>query len=126
MADRGACCLGEPRIEEIVTTFIGHSVDLAFRIVTAQIKREAFLSTVIRVEKEPWGVGAPVQHPIRQETIVMTTVSYMTEVPAVEKIEGITYAATEQQKSYTRSRRSKGDVIAPVTVVLCIYLYFTG
>jgi SSS family solute:Na+ symporter len=62
--------------------------------------------------------------------IVMVTVSYMTEVPALEKIEGLTYATTtDAQKSYTRASWSKGDVIASITVVLLIisaYLYFTG
>ncbi len=61
--------------------------------------------------------------------IVMIGVSYMTQEPSYEKIEGLTFSTTTAiQKEETRSSWSKGDVIASVILVLsilAIYLYFS-
>jgi SSS family solute:Na+ symporter len=61
---------------------------------------------------------------------VMVIVSYMTEEPAYEKINGLTFATTSNEdKKSSRASWSKGDVIASVIVVLLIlaaYLSFTG
>ena len=61
---------------------------------------------------------------------VMIVVSYMTQPPAYEKIDGLTYGTTSiSDKQQSRSTWSKGDVIASVIVLLLIiaaYLYFTG
>ncbi len=61
--------------------------------------------------------------------IVMIGVSYMTEEPSYEKIEGLTFSTTTAiQKEETRSSWSTGDVIASVILVLsilAIYLYFS-
>jgi SSS family solute:Na+ symporter len=62
--------------------------------------------------------------------IVMVTVSYATEAPALDRIVGLTYGTTtKEQKEYTRGSWSKGDIIASILVVCLIisaYLYFTG
>ena len=62
--------------------------------------------------------------------IVMTTVSYMTNVPAYEKINGLTYGTTSaDDKKLSRQSWSKGDVITSVIVIILIvaaYLYFRG
>jgi solute:Na+ symporter, SSS family len=62
--------------------------------------------------------------------VVMLVVSYMTQPPAYEKIDGLTYGTTSiTDKQKSRSTWSRGDVIASVIVLLLIiaaYLYFTG
>jgi SSS family solute:Na+ symporter len=62
--------------------------------------------------------------------IVMIVVSYMTEEPAYEKINGLTYATTShKEREASRASWSKGDVIASGMVLMLIlmaYLYFTG
>ena len=62
--------------------------------------------------------------------VVMVAVSYATEAPSLQKIEGLTYATTTSaQKEHTRLSWSRGDVIASAIVMICIvgaYLYFTG
>lgn len=62
--------------------------------------------------------------------VVMIVVSYLTKAPALEKIEGLTYATvTEEHRTRSRTSWDKRDVIASVVVVLAIltaYLYFTG
>jgi len=63
-------------------------------------------------------------------SIVMILVSYMTEPPDVERIQGLTYA-TVSVEDRQKSRRSwdKRDVAASVAVLIAIvaaYLYFSG
>jgi len=62
--------------------------------------------------------------------VVMVVVSYLSEAPSPERIQGLTYGtATEEQRRKTRESWSWGDVLASVLVVVCIvaaYLYFTG
>jgi SSS family solute:Na+ symporter len=62
--------------------------------------------------------------------IVMVAVSYMTEEPAYEKINGLTYATTTREdRDASRASWSKGDVIASgmvLALILAAYLYFTG
>lgn len=61
---------------------------------------------------------------------VMIAVSYMTEEPAYEKINGLTYATTTRaDRDASRASWSKGDVIASgmvLALILAAYLYFTG
>ncbi|MGD2034870.1 MAG: sodium:solute symporter [Bacteroidales bacterium] len=62
--------------------------------------------------------------------VVMIVVSYMTNAPAYEKIDGLTFGTTsENDKKLTRESWSKGDVISSVIVIILIvaaYLYFRG
>jgi len=62
--------------------------------------------------------------------VVMVGVSYMTEAPALERIQGLTFATTSaDERALSRSSWGRGDVIASVIVVLLIvmaYLYFRG
>ena len=62
--------------------------------------------------------------------IVMVAVSYATEQPAYEKIQGLTYGTlSDEDRKTSRSSWSAGDVITSVLVVVLIlmaYLYFTG
>jgi len=61
---------------------------------------------------------------------VMVVVSYLTEAPAYEKIDGLTYATvTERQRAESRSSWNRWDVINSGIVLLLIvlaYLYFRG
>jgi SSS family solute:Na+ symporter len=61
---------------------------------------------------------------------VMIVVSYATEEPAYEKINGLTYATTSHEdRKASRASWSKGDVIASgivLALILMAYLYFTG
>jgi len=62
--------------------------------------------------------------------VVMIVVSYMTEEPSAEQIQGLTFATTsEADKKVTRDSWSKGDVITSglvlVLIVAC-YMYFVG
>lgn len=62
--------------------------------------------------------------------VVMIAVSYMTQPPAYDRIDGLTYGTTStSDKKQSRSSWSKGDIISSVIVLLLIiaaYLYFTG
>ena len=62
--------------------------------------------------------------------IVMVAVSYATEEPAYEKINGLTYSTTSKEdKDATRASWTKTDVITSVLVcflILAMYMYFTG
>jgi SSS family solute:Na+ symporter len=62
--------------------------------------------------------------------VVMIVVSYMTEEPPVEKINGLTFATTSaEDKKASRDSWSKGDVIASclvIVLIVVVYLYFTG
>ena len=62
--------------------------------------------------------------------IVMFVVSYMTEAPSYEKIEGLTFGTTSQRdKRESRASWSLLDVITSSLVLVLIgavYLYFTG
>jgi solute:Na+ symporter, SSS family len=62
--------------------------------------------------------------------IVMVTVSYMTEVPAYEKIGGLTFSTTsDEERRQSRASWKRLDVVTSCAVVLLIlaaYLYFTG
>ncbi|MEJ2053806.1 MAG: sodium:solute symporter [Calditrichaceae bacterium] len=62
--------------------------------------------------------------------IVMIAVSYATNVPVYDKIQGLTYATTSaEDKAESRSSWTRWDVIASVIVcllILAMYLYFTG
>ena len=62
--------------------------------------------------------------------IVMVGVSYATEAPAMEKLQGITYATiTDEDRRKTRSSWDWRDVTASCAVVCVIigaYLYFNG
>ena len=61
---------------------------------------------------------------------VMIAVSYATEEPDYEKINGLTYATTSREdRALSRASWSTGDVVASGTVlalILAAYLYFTG
>ena len=61
---------------------------------------------------------------------VMVVVSYMTEEPSYEKINGLTYGTlSEEDRKVSRSSWNKWDVIASAAVVAAIlaaYLYFRG
>jgi SSS family solute:Na+ symporter len=60
----------------------------------------------------------------------MVVVSYMTEEPSYEKINGLTYGTlTEEDRKASRASWNKWDVIASAAVVAAIlaaYLYFRG
>lgn len=62
--------------------------------------------------------------------VVMIAVSYMTEPPSYEKIDGLTYGTTSMiDREKSRASWTKIDVIASIIVMLLIigaYLYFTG
>jgi SSS family solute:Na+ symporter len=62
--------------------------------------------------------------------IVMVVVSYMTNVPAYEKISGLTYGTvTDEHRKESRSSWTVWDVVASVVVLLLIltaYIYFSG
>jgi SSS family solute:Na+ symporter len=62
--------------------------------------------------------------------IVMIIVSYLTEEPDYEKINGLTYATTsEADKKESRASWSANDVITSglvLALILAAYLYFTG
>lgn len=62
--------------------------------------------------------------------VVMVAVSYFTETPAYEKLEGLTYATTTaDHKKESRGSWSMKDVVASVVLVLIIiviYIYFSG
>jgi SSS family solute:Na+ symporter len=62
--------------------------------------------------------------------IVMFAVSYATEAPSLEKIQGLTYATvTDEDRSKSRSSWTRGDVAASALVLVAIvaaYLYFRG
>ena len=61
---------------------------------------------------------------------VMIVVSYLTETPSYQKINGLTYGTTSPaDKGKSRLSWTKGDIIASAIVILlilCAYLYFTG
>ena len=60
----------------------------------------------------------------------MIAVSYATEEPDYEKINGLTYATTSREdRALSRASWSTGDLVASGTVlalILAAYLYFTG
>ncbi|MEJ5350337.1 MAG: sodium:solute symporter [Melioribacteraceae bacterium] len=62
--------------------------------------------------------------------VVMVVVSYATEEPSYEQLQGLTYGTvTEEHRKESRASWNKWDVIASAIVLLCIlfaYLYFTG
>ena len=62
--------------------------------------------------------------------IVMIAVSYATNEPAYEKINGLTYATTSKEdRDLTKASWTKMDVITSVLVVVLIiamYVYFSG
>jgi len=62
--------------------------------------------------------------------IVMIVVSYMTEEPSLEQIDGLTFATTsDADKKVSRDSWTKGDVIASALVLVLIvacYMYFVG
>ncbi len=58
--------------------------------------------------------------------VTMIVVSYATEEPSYEKLDGITFSTTsEASKKETRSSWSKGDVIASVLLVVIIILIYS-
>lgn len=61
---------------------------------------------------------------------VMIGVSYLTEPPSYQRINGLTYGTTSLvDKGKSRLSWTKIDIIASITVlllILCAYLYFTG
>jgi len=61
---------------------------------------------------------------------VMVAVSYLSEAPALERIQGLTFATTSaEERASSRSSWSRRDVFASVAVLLLIlmaYLYFNG
>lgn len=61
--------------------------------------------------------------------IVMIAVSFATNVPSYEKLNGLTYGTTTaEDKKVTRNSWTKGDVIASILLVLTIlsiYIYFS-
>ena len=63
-------------------------------------------------------------------TVVMIAVSYATEAPSVERIEGLTFGTlTAEHRETSRRSWKKGDVITSVVVLVLIaaaYLYFQG
>jgi len=62
--------------------------------------------------------------------VVMVAVSYATEAPALERIQGLTFATTStDDRAKSRSSWGRGDVVASVIVIVLIvmaYLYFRG
>jgi SSS family solute:Na+ symporter len=62
--------------------------------------------------------------------VVMVVVSYMTNVPAYEKLEGLTYSTTTaDHKKESRSSWGMKEVIASaglVLIIIGIYIYFSG
>lgn len=60
----------------------------------------------------------------------MVVVSYLTEVPAYDKIKGLTYGTiTDEDRQQTRSSWNWVDVAASaavLTAILGAYLYFRG
>ncbi|MBN1805116.1 MAG: sodium:solute symporter [Sedimentisphaerales bacterium] len=62
--------------------------------------------------------------------LVMVVVSYMTEPPSYEKINGLTYGTTTaEDKEKSRSSWTKSDLffsILLMIIIVAIYLYFTG
>jgi SSS family solute:Na+ symporter len=62
--------------------------------------------------------------------VVMVVVSYASEAPPHEQIEGLTFATTtEQQRAVTWASWNKWDVLGSLVVFLAIlgaYLYFRG
>jgi len=62
--------------------------------------------------------------------VVMVAVSYATEAPALERIQGLTFATTSaDERAKSRSSWGRGDVIASAIVIVLIvmaYLYFRG
>jgi SSS family solute:Na+ symporter len=62
--------------------------------------------------------------------IVMVAVSYMTEPPALERIQGLTFATTSvDERASSRASWDRRDVITSAIVLLLIlmaYLYFNG
>lgn len=62
--------------------------------------------------------------------VVMVLVSYMTEEPSYEKINGLTYGTlTDEDRRATRASWNRWDVIASAAVLVAIlaaYLYFRG
>ena len=62
--------------------------------------------------------------------VVMVIVSYLSEAPSAERIQGLTYGtATEEQRRKTRESWSWVDVAASALVlvgIIAAYLYFTG
>jgi len=62
--------------------------------------------------------------------VMMLVVSYLTETPAYEKIQGLTYGTvSNEDKKVSRSSWNYLDVITSVSVIVLIivaYLYFTG
>ena len=62
--------------------------------------------------------------------IVMVVVSYMTNVPAYEKLEGLTYSTTTaDHKKESRSSWGMKEVIASaglILIIIGIYIYFSG
>ena len=61
---------------------------------------------------------------------VMILVSYMTKVPAYDKINGLTYGTlTDDDRKQSRASWNKWDVISSFGVlaaILAAYLYFRG
>jgi SSS family solute:Na+ symporter len=62
--------------------------------------------------------------------VVMVAVSYMTEPPSYEKINGLTYGTTTaEDKEKSRSSYTRSDVVFSVilmAIIVAVYLYFTG
>jgi solute:Na+ symporter, SSS family len=62
--------------------------------------------------------------------VVMIVVSYATEPPSYERINGLTYATTSRDdREKSRSSWSKADVIFSIALlvfIVAIYMYFTG
>lgn len=62
--------------------------------------------------------------------LVMIAVSYLTEPPTLEKIQGLTYATvTQEHRRRSRSSWNKWDVISSCIVlglIILAYLYFSG
>jgi len=63
-------------------------------------------------------------------SVVMIVVSYMTEPPDYEQIQGLTYSTeTDEHRQLSRSSWSRRDVVASAGVLVAIvlaYLYFSG
>ena len=62
--------------------------------------------------------------------VVMVGVSYMTEAPALERIQGLTFATTStDERARSRASWDRRDVLTSAIVIVLIvmaYLYFTG
>ena len=62
--------------------------------------------------------------------VVMIVVSYLTEPPSYEKINGLTYGTTTiEDREKSRSSWTKADVIFSsflIAIIVAAYLYFTG